>query len=364
MKQSLVAGSIDNITCIIICFNNLKNIIQFKLTEYLNQKKEYSPVKERIMIYNLDDIRRRIFNYKEEFIELKKNENLNFFYLAFSETLKENKPKSSSENLKNQTKDEFYPLTQQLTITGNLYSEENEENQFTEASESNKNKIGFKIISKNNIPIKLVGEYKSNLQSNKFGQQKNSKISKNNLKKLELNSPVGGTTNINFFSNNISSNFQKNRDNLYLNKNSYNVSIEKFKTEASENLTAYKNYFSNRVLNNNITEEKASNYFAMSKKISINTSKNFFNSNGKSKILPKIINGNTKPYSNEKLTLNKFPKSIYGNFNSFSPISYSKNDPNLNTFSMNFQNTNGNNLLNQNFLSKNSTFHIINNKIV
>ena len=123
MKQSLFAGTIDNITCIVICFTSIKNILKHRLFDATLIKPEYSPVKEKRNIFIIDEIRKRIFNFDEKNIDLKKNENLNFLNLAFSETLKDNEPKTITEAWK--TKHDYDASLPQFSNNNiNLYNEE------------------------------------------------------------------------------------------------------------------------------------------------------------------------------------------------------------------------------------------------
>lgn len=365
MKQSLHKGTIDNITCILICFNNLKNILQHRFSDAALIKREYSPLKEKVSIFNIDAIRKRIFEFAEKDIELKKNENLNFFHLAFSETLRENKPKTSSEALK--SKHGLNPCLMQFTNNSlNVYSEGTEENFNTE--ESDKRKLSIKIVTQKKLSLNtytnkdLNNKNNSNLPSFRLSQQRINRLSKNNIEIDSLSTPIGHNTKFYFFNNNVKKNVNNPSLNKNLSYNSNNVKMfnsnknEKLKIESASNLSNFRNFYSTKNLNSNSKEDSRNNNLVLNKKISINTSNNFFSKNVKVKALPSISITNTKRNSSEKFNIYKFTKTGYQNFSSFSPVSnkFKNSKNNINTVNLNFQNVDRSSFSNKNLALKNN----------
>jgi hypothetical protein len=357
MKQSLFAGTIDNITCIVICFTNIKKILQHRFYDDIQIKPEYSPVKEKRNIFIIDEIRKRIFNFEEKNIELKKNENLNFFKLAFSETLKDNKPKTSSEALK--TKHDYNAYLPHFSNNNiNLYNEETEENMKTE---SDKRKLVFKIVSKKKIsanPIKDSNNNNNNLNSFKSSNQKIDEISRYNTEINKLSTPISFHSNINFFNINVKKIF----NNQSINKNAiYND--EKVKIESSNNLNNLRNSLSTKFLNLNGKEEVGNSNIIGNKKIPISSSSNNFlskiinnsNNNSKTKVLPNINKTNIKRNLSERFNLHKFTKTKYQNFSSISPNSNKFNCNNITeTVKLKLNSNNRSGFSNKNLSTKNS----------
>lgn len=128
MKQSLFAGSIDNISCIFICFKNFNNILKNKFysdesvcnTTNVNKsttddkkkfpydiKEEYknSTSKDVINSINYDEIRKKVADMSDANIQLKKNEFIKLnSYSSNLEDISSNNSSTSNEEILDQKK--------------------------------------------------------------------------------------------------------------------------------------------------------------------------------------------------------------------------------------------------------------------
>lgn len=276
MKQSMNSGTLDNITCIFICFNNFRKIFQAKLNnmtsssqrekdlgntkEAFNIKNEYNENNNQVNnnvssteFYNppqlnFEEIRRRLTLYKENSIRLRTNEYINFSNNEFQEKNFENKPKTSNEVLKNNTRFEL-DANSDVEYKPIITETENENNNNYIGSHKNDSKQLYKIVSKKNIsPLNNNNygkNYESNLPSFKIPQKLN-KISKDiNLRKL---SPINKIGNIH---NGFNSTTNINSVNLQMNMNNTSKGGNRFLPKITKNIGATTIYNEKKNQNNN-----------------------------------------------------------------------------------------------------------------
>lgn len=310
MKQSMNSGTLDNITCIFICFNNFRKNLQPKFIsnnsnlnlarereskdpnnsqafQAFNIKNEYNENSSTFDLHsssqnNFEEIRRKLSYYKEHSIRLKTNEFINFSDdcdFADEKNLMENKPKTSNEILKTNTRFdlineendiEYKPIitdTENEMVlnnnNNNIYRNINNKNNLNHNNNNNNTieaKNLYRIASKkniNNININNQignlgkGGYESNLPTFKISQKLN-KIPKDiNLRKLSpinkvgnFNSGFNSTTNINSVNININMNNTSRNGNRFLPKITKNIGSNTLYNEKKKN-----NFYSNN--NNN-----------------------------------------------------------------------------------------------------------------
>jgi len=245
MKQSLYAGTVDNISCIFICFNNFKQIMQNKFQPSNNTNKEtkipydikdqYSNPKDITNSINFEEIRKRIYFTKENTINLKKNENikLNQYENSNQSIFAEKKPKTSSDAIKSNRLDLIAGFPEGNTNENNDYANNNINTDSNGTGEMDK--FLYKIVSKK---IKTPGiasfkNYESTLPTFKISQRLN-KLPKelNNIKNVSPSNRIftnNQSNNANYASSNMNfttknSRFLPNINNkqLHLNGNNSN----------------------------------------------------------------------------------------------------------------------------------------------
>lgn len=239
MKQSLLAGTVDNITCIVICFNNLKNFLHYKFSDFVNQRKDYSPVKEKQIpnvSASVEEIRKRLSDKKYEKYELKANENLNFFHLAFV-TLKtnENKPKTSNDAIK--LRHEVNPLLKQYAKKNNYKGINNNNN--SNNNKSINNEIILSVETDNESPNKLI------LTDSDKKENKNTfRITAKNNNHFQLNA-------ISSFNSNLQA--MKSTKALNIPKKANNNAIAADKSGLTKEIISVNNYHNSQSLGNRNT---------------------------------------------------------------------------------------------------------------
>lgn len=213
MKQSLNAGTLDNISCIFICLNNFKQILQNKFYENQTKNNYTSAIEILNNNSNIDEIRKRLAHVKENSIQMKENE---FIKFGNFDNNFEKKPKTSSEAIKSRS--EYIDLLKETNGNEHDFYTNNTDNQ------SDDEKYLYKIISKKNkTPFAPYKNYESNLPSFKISQ-KMSRLPK------EINLKVSPTNK--FYTNNI-----------VFNSNNANVSNQNFNTNMNMNFTSKNNRF-------------------------------------------------------------------------------------------------------------------------
>jgi len=268
MKQSLNAGTVDNISCIFICFNNFKQAIQQKFQGSINNqnkepksfdvKNEYAMIsKEQPGLINFEEIRRKLNFVKENSIPLMKNENIKLSkYDQAQNIYAEKKPKTSSETNKS---NRLELINANYPEANNIDNYEFHSNNINTDSNANGDldKFLYKIDSKK---IKMPGiasykNYESNLPTFKISQRIN-KAPHKELNNLKNSSPT-------------------NR----INSNSHQMSYNNFGTN-NMNYTSKNNRFLPNIINNknvghtnpstSIYGEKNSNNLKFSKGLQFN----------------------------------------------------------------------------------------------
>lgn len=199
MKQSMNSGTLDNISCIFISFNNFKKIMNPKFNNVLstdmdiqtnmnksqafNVRNEYNEYKfgndlnNNISDLNFDDIRKKLSYLKENSIKLKTNEYIHFSHYNNHNREFEKKPKTSSEVVKKERLEfnndnseiEYKPVNTNIDNSPSNM----EDNQL------------YKIVSKK-LKSPLIDNYETNLPSFKL-----SKRITNNKNHRDLNLNMG-----------------------------------------------------------------------------------------------------------------------------------------------------------------------------
>jgi len=263
MKQSLTAGTVDNISCIFICFNNLKQIMQQKfLTKNIQTietrmpydiKDEYSNPsnKESLTKVNFDEIRKRIAFMKEDSIHLRKNEDIKLteFEISSQNIYVEKKPKTSSDALKSNRIELInanFPDEINNTINNYANFDYGNNNLNTDANSNNEmDKFLYKIgAKKNKTPgIAPIKNYEATLPTFKISQKLN-KIPKelNNIKSVSPANRIFPNTNSSK-SNNVHS---------FINNQNYG-------TNNNMNLTSKNSRFLPKINNKNFSQGNQNN---------------------------------------------------------------------------------------------------------
>lgn len=291
MKQSMNSGTLDNITCIFICFNNFRKNVNSKFNNNLNITREKDPNNSQAFNikneYNennsyfdfhnssnsiFEEIRRRLTFHKEHSIKLKTNEYLNFNH--FEDNNFENKPRTSNEILKTNGRfdlmgEENYNDIEYKPI---ITETENDANNYMANTNSNMNsKHLYKIVSKKNIaPFgNIAKNYESNLPTFKISQKLNKIPKEINLRKLSplnkmgnFNNGFNSTTNINSVNININMNNTSRGGNRFLPKITKNVGSTTHYNDKK------KNNFSSMSTSNNTSNNQGS--FRFNKPIQMN----------------------------------------------------------------------------------------------
>ena len=255
MKQSMNSGTLDNISCIFICFNNFKKVMQAKFNNFVskekdlnlnvnnsqafNVKNEYNEHNSGVDLHNssssnFDEIRKKLTYYKEASIKLKINEFVHFSEYENREY--EKKPKTSSEALKmgrldfiNDNNDiEYKPV---ITNTD------------TNPSINMEDKQLYKIVSKKiKTPVVNVGKnYESNLPSFKISQKINKFPKDINMRKLSPINKMGLILNGYNYTNNNNNN----------NMNSTSKNANRFLPSITKNIGSTTHYNEKKNNNNN-----------------------------------------------------------------------------------------------------------------
>jgi len=223
------AGTVDNISCIFIGFNNFKQIMQQKFQSMNNPFKEnhlQNEFKEELYFsnsndltnkINYEDIRKRIFNLNDKSIELQTDEFLLLKNYAPSQPIYEhNNAKTSIEtNNINRPTSIASGFSQKQAINEKI-SEYSKSNLKTDPN-NHENNI-YKIISKK-IKTPLLAPIKN--ESTLPGFRIPQKISDNNSNNSKLYEKFNGATNNSHYSNNsINNKFLSNTNLINANNNS------------------------------------------------------------------------------------------------------------------------------------------------
>lgn len=344
MKQSMNNGTLDNITCIFICFNNFKKNLQRKFsinsnsnnsknknnnnikekesniansTAAFNIKNEYNENNSNENFYsnnsNIDEIRRKLTYHKDFSIKLKANEYINF---SSSSSNNNNNKNNLNQNENNQMENQ------------NNYLDENINNNTLDSKIKQKSKSSFEIMK-----LKTKGKFSlMNINNINNINEEND----NNNASPEHNKPIIPDTPLSNSSN-------EKIDLLNLKNNNNNYSYRKHKKFESANFTDFKNEYKNEYKNDFKTTQKINSKFNKKKnlrKLSPIRKENFssgFNSTTN-------LNSINFHISNSSKSVNKFLPKINSNNNITnknpgSTTYYNNSSERKNNFT--FNNTNG-----------------------
>jgi hypothetical protein len=231
IKQSMNAGTLDNISCIFICFNNFNKLITPKLskkdlinynkntkkTGVFNIKNEYNEmninnIKNTRLDYNynsenliIEEIRKKLINNKESSVKLRENE-----YIYFSDKGFDKKPKTSSEIIK---KERF------------LFNGDNINN-------SNINDIEYRPVVTNteSAAVKFPNVKNCNNESDDNNDNHFYKVVSKKLKTTIVNMNNNNNNNNNNYNNNRIKNYEINLPNFKLPQkiNNYNSNLSNY----------------------------------------------------------------------------------------------------------------------------------------
>jgi hypothetical protein len=309
IKQSMNAGTLDNISCIFICFNNFNKIISPKFQRKdlnnnnmiqsiaFNIKNEYNEINSNnntLLDYNsanfiIEEIRKKLINLKDSFVKLRENENIYFNEKGFDK-----KPKTSSDIIKkerflfngdninntsnnsNNNDIEYKPIITNTDSAAIKFPNVNNFNNELDENNDNRNNHFYKIVSKK-LKTPVV-----NMNNNNIYKIKNYDI---NLPNFKLPQKIHNY-NYNYNGNNNTSNSSRFNKDGNSRKLSPLDKMGNFHNGFNSTNNNYNNINSNNSINMNITTKTNNRFLPNIKKnignstIYINERKNNNNEHG------------------------------------------------------------------------------------